>query len=409
MAGPLKGYRVLDMSRVLAGPWAGQLLADLGADVLKVERPEVGDDTRHWGPPYRKDKQGKDTKDAAYFFCTNRGKKSVTVDITQTEGQEIIRQLVLQTDVLIENYKVGGLAKYGLDFDSLAAINPKLVYCSITGFGQTGPYANRPGYDFLIQGLGGLMSITGEPDNPETKTGGPVKVGVAVTDLFTGLYAANAIQGALLERHQSGLGQHIDLALLDVQAAVLANQASNYLIGGTVPGRLGNAHPNIVPYQAFATADSFIIIAVGNDQQFARFCKVINSASLAKDDRYKTNANRVNNRQSLCEKIQTQLKLHDSQHWLETFEKSNVPCGPINTIDQVFEDPQIKARHMLINIPDSRSGTLNVVGNPINYSRSDIEYDLSPQELGNQTESVLRDYLEYSESKILSLKHNKIV
>ncbi|MDB2396149.1 CoA transferase, partial [Porticoccaceae bacterium] len=344
MAGPLKGYQVLDMSRVLAGPWAGQLLGDLGADVLKIERPEVGDDTRHWGPPYRKDIQGKDTKDAAYFFCANRGKKSVTVDITHPEGQEIIRQLVLQTDVLIENYKVGGLAKYGLDFDSLAAINPKLVYCSVTGFGQTGPYANRPGYDFLIQGLGGLMSITGEPDNPDTKTGGPVKVGVAVTDLFTGLYAANAIQGALLERHHSGLGQHIDLALLDVQAAVLANQASNYLIGGTVPGRLGNAHPNIVPYQAFATSDSFIIIAVGNDQQFARFCKVIHSASLAKDDRYKTNANRVNNRQSLCEKIQMQLKLHDSQHWLEAFEESNVPCGPINTIDQVFEDPQIIAR-----------------------------------------------------------------
>jgi crotonobetainyl-CoA:carnitine CoA-transferase CaiB-like acyl-CoA transferase len=310
---------------------------------------------------------------------------------------------------LIENYKVGGLAKYGLDFDSLAAINPKLVYCSITGFGQTGPYANRPGYDFLIQGLGGLMSITGEPDNPDTKTGGPVKVGVAVTDIFTGLYAANAIQGALLERHQSGLGQHIDLALLDVQAAVLANQASNYLIGGTIPGRLGNAHPNIVPYQAFATADSFIIIAVGNDQQFARFCKVINSASLAKDDRYKTNANRVNNRQSLCEKIQRQLEQHDSQHWLEAFEENNVPCGPINAIDQVFEDPQIISRNMLVNIPDSRSGTLNVVGNPINYSRSDIEYDLSPQELGNQTESVLRDYLEYSESKIYSLKHNKIV
>ena len=409
MAGPLKGYRVLDMSRVLAGPWAGQLLADLGADVLKVERPEVGDDTRHWGPPYRKDQQGKDTKDAAYFFCANRGKKSVTVDITQTDGQKIIRELVLQTDVLIENYKVGGLAKYGLDFDSLAAINPKLVYCSITGFGQTGPYANRPGYDFLIQGLGGLMSITGEPDNPETKTGGPVKVGVAVTDLFTGLYAANAIQGALLERHQSGLGQHIDLALFDVQAAVLANQASNYLIGGTVPGRLGNAHPNIVPYQAFATADSFIIIAVGNDQQFARFCKVINSTSLAKDDRYKTNADRVNNRQSLCEKIQRQLEQYDSQHWLEAFEENNVPCGPINAIDQVFEDPQIISRNMLVNIPDSRSGTLNVVGNPINYSRSDIEYDLSPQELGNQTESVLRDYLEYSESKIYSLKHNKIV
>ena len=253
------------------------------------------------------------------------------------------------------------------------------------------------------------MSITGEPDNPGTKTGGPVKVGVAVTDLFTGLYAANAIQGALLERHQSGLGQHIDLALLDVQAAVLANQASNYLIGGTVPGRLGNAHPNIVPYQAFATADSFIIITVGNDQQFARFCKVINSASLAKDDRYKTNANRVNNRQSLCEKIQTQLKLHDSQHWLEAFEENNVPCGPINAIDQVFEDPQIISRNMLVNIPDSRSGTLNFVGNPIKYSRSDIEYNLSPQELGKQTDSVLTDYLEYTELEIHSLKQNKIV
>jgi len=409
MAGPLKGYRVLDMSRVLAGPWAGQLLADLGAEVLKIERPEVGDDTRHWGPPYRQDKQGKDTEDAAYFFCANRGKKSVTVDITQPDGQEIIRQLVLQTDVLIENYKVGGLAKYGLDFDSLTAINPKLVYCSITGFGQTGPYANRPGYDFLIQGLGGLMSITGEPDNPDTKTGGPVKVGVAVTDLFTGLYAANAIQGALLERHQSGLGQHIDLALLDVQAAVLANQASNYLIGGTVPGRLGNAHPNIVPYQAFATADSFIIITVGNDQQFARFCKVIHAASLAKDDRYKTNANRVNNRQSLCEKIQRQLEQHDSQHWLEAFEENNVPCGPINAIDQVFEDPQIISRNMLVNIPDSRSGTLNFVGNPIKYSRSHIEYDLSPQELGKQTDSVLTDYLEYTELEIHSLKQNKIV
>ncbi|MFQ3264006.1 MAG: crotonobetainyl-CoA:carnitine CoA-transferase CaiB-like acyl-CoA transferase, partial [Porticoccaceae bacterium] len=250
MAGPLKGYRVLDMSRILAGPWAGQLLADLGAEVVKIERPNSGDDTRHWGPPYLKDQDGNDTEDAAYFFCANRGKKSVTVDITHSEGQEIIRQLALQSDVLIENYKVGGLAKYGLDYPALKKINPKLIYCSITGFGQTGPYANRPGYDFLIQGMGGLMSVTGEPDNLDNKAAGPVKVGVAVTDLFTGLYAANAIQGALLERHQSGQGQYIDLALLDVQAAVLANQASNYLIGGTVPQRLGNAHPNIVPYQA---------------------------------------------------------------------------------------------------------------------------------------------------------------
>ena len=261
MPGPLAGYKVLDMSRILAGPWAGQMLADLGADVIKIERPRAGDDTRHWGPPYLRDKQGKNTDDAAYFFCANRGKKSVTVDITQPEGQEIIRQLASQCDVLIENYKVGGLAKYGLDYSSLQQLNPQLVYCSITGFGQTGPYAERPGYDFLIQGMAGLMSLTGEPDS---QGGSPVKVGVAVTDLLTGLYAANAIQGALLERNQSGLGQYIDLALLDVQVAALANQASNYLIGGEIPQRLGNAHPNIVPYQAFATADGHIILAVGN-------------------------------------------------------------------------------------------------------------------------------------------------
>lgn len=281
MAGPLSGYRVLDMSRVLAGPWAGQLLADLGAEVIKIERPKVGDDTRHWGPPYLKDTAGNDTEDAAYFFSANRGKRSLTVDITQPEGQAIIRELAAKVDVLIENYKVGGLAKYGLDYSSLKEINPKLVYCSITGFGQTGPYAHRPGYDFLIQGMGGLMSVTGEPDGEHG--GGPTKVGVAVTDIFTGLYAANAIQGALLERHTSGQGQSIDLALLDVQAAVMANQASNYLIGGQIPGRLGNAHPNIVPYQAFATLDSHIIIAVGNDQQFQRFCHVIGQPEWGED------------------------------------------------------------------------------------------------------------------------------
>ena len=275
MAGPLAGLKVLDMSRILAGPWAGQLLADLGADVIKIERPKCGDDTRSWGPPYLKDRDGKDTEDAAYFFCANRGKKSVTVDITCPEGQEIIRKLARQSDVLIENYKVGGLANYGLDYHSLSKINPKLIYCSITGFGQTGPYANLPGYDFLIQGMGGLMSVTGEPDDPKKETSGPTKVGVAVTDLFTGLYASNAIQAALIERQNSGLGQYIDLALLDVQTATLANQASNYLVGGLVPERLGNAHPNIVPYQAFSTSDGHIIIAVGNDQQFSRLCDAL--------------------------------------------------------------------------------------------------------------------------------------
>jgi crotonobetainyl-CoA:carnitine CoA-transferase CaiB-like acyl-CoA transferase len=409
MAGPLAGYKVLDMSRILAGPWAGQLLADLGADVIKIERPKCGDDTRSWGPPYLKDRDGKDTEDAAYFFCANRGKKSVTVDITCPEGQEIIRQLARQSDVLIENYKVGGLANYGLDFHSLSKINPKLIYCSITGFGQTGPYANLPGYDFLIQGMGGLMSVTGEPDDPEKGTGSPTKVGVAVTDLFTGLYASNAIQGALLERHHSGKGQYIDLALLDVQAAVMANQASNYLIGGQIPGRLGNAHPNIVPYQAFPTLDNHIIIAIGNDQQFQRFCKVIGESKWADDQRYETNAARVNNRVALCDQITKHLKQQNSQYWLSKFEGHKVPCGPINTIDQVFDDPQIQSRNMVLTMQDPRAGELKLAANPINYSRSQIEYHLPPPQLGNQTIEILQEFLEYAETTIKVLKSNDVI
>ena len=406
MAGPLAGYKVLDMSRVLAGPWAGQMLADLGAEVIKIERPNQGDDTRHWGPPYLQDQDGNNSSDAAYFFCTNRGKQSVTVDITEPEGQEIIRQLAVQCDVLIENYKVGGLEKYGLDYGSLAEINPRLIYCSITGFGQTGPYAERPGYDFLIQGMGGLMSITGEPDSED---GGPVKVGVAVTDLFTGLYAANAIQGALLERHQSGLGQYIDLALLDVQAAVLANQASNYLTGGTVPGRLGNAHPNIVPYQAFATADGHLILAVGNDSQFRRLCTVLDMPDWADNSDYATNSARVVNRQSLCGEISQRLTQHDSAHWLHLLEQHQVPCGPINSIDQVFQDPQILARNMLVTMEDKRAGEVQLVGNPINYSRSGIEYTVPPPILGDNTDSVLGEYLEYSELEISTLRNKSII
>lgn len=406
MPGPLTGYKVLDMSRVLAGPWAGQMLADLGAEVIKIERPNQGDDTRHWGPPYLKDKDGNDTTDAAYFFCTNRGKQSVTVDITQPEGQEIIRQLASQCDVLIENYKVGGLAKYGLCYQSLAKVNPALVYCSITGFGQTGPYARRPGYDFLIQGMGGLMSVTGAPD---TEGGGPVKVGVAVTDLFTGLYAANAIQAALLERHQSGLGQYIDLALLDVQAAVLANQASNYLIGGIVPQRLGNAHPNIVPYQAFATADGHIIIAVGNEGQFKRLCQVLEKPEWLKDSRYNSNAARVKNRDGLCSTIGKSLAQHSSQHWLQLLEHHEVPCGPINTIDQVFEDPQILARNMLVTLEDERTGGIQMAGNPINFSRSEIDYAVPPPQIGHDTASVLADYLEYSRTELEALRKKSVI
>jgi crotonobetainyl-CoA:carnitine CoA-transferase CaiB-like acyl-CoA transferase len=409
MAGPLAGYKVLDMSRILAGPWAGQLLADLGADVIKVERPKCGDDTRSWGPPYLQDREGNDTKDAAYFFCANRGKKSVTVDITCPEGQEIIRQLANQSDVLIENYKVGGLANYGLDYHSLSKNNPKLIYCSITGFGQTGPYADLPGYDFLIQGMGGLMSVTGEPDDPKKEIGGPTKVGVAVTDLFTGLYASNAIQAALIERQNSGLGQYIDLALLDVQAATLANQASNYLVGGLVPERLGNAHPNIVPYQAFSTSDGHIIIAVGNDQQFSRLCDALQRSDLANDERFITNGARVNNRKHLCDVIQQNLKQHGSAHWLEKLKQCSVPCGPINTIDQVFKDPQVLARGMVISASESRSGKVSMVGNPIKYGRSISEGSLAPQQLGESTDQVLTDYLKYSSTRISTLRNKSII
>ena len=409
MAGPLAGLKVLDMSRILAGPWAGQLLADLGADVIKIERPKCGDDTRSWGPPYLKDREGNDTEDAAYFFCANRGKKSVTVDITCPEGQEIIRQLAGQSDVLIENYKVGGLAKYGLDYHSLSKINPKLIYCSITGFGQTGPYAKLPGYDFLIQGMGGLMSVTGEPDDPEKGTGSPMKVGVAVTDLFTGLYASNAIQAALIERQSSGLGQYIDLALLDVQAATLANQASNYLVGGLVPERLGNAHPNIVPYQAFSTSDGHIIIAVGNDQQFSRLCDALEQSDLANDKRFSTNGARVNNRNHLCDVIQQNLKQHGSAHWLEKLKQCSVPCGPINTIDQVFKDPQVLARGMVISASESRSGEVKMVGNPIKFSRSEIQYCAAPPPLGNTTQQILKDDLDYTESEIAEMHKKSII
>ena len=406
MSGPLKGYKVLDMSRILAGPWAGQMLADLGAEVIKIERPSAGDDTRHWGPPYLKDKQGNNTQDAAYFFCANRGKQSVTVDITQPKGQEIIRQLAGQCDVLIENYKVGGLAKYGLDHVSLRRLNPQLVYCSITGFGQTGPYAERPGYDFLIQGMAGLMSLTGEPDN---QGGSPVKVGVAVTDLLTGLYAANAIQGALLERHQSGLGQYIDLALLDVQAAALANQASNYLIGGEIPQRLGNAHPNIVPYQAFATADGHIILAVGNQTQFERLCNVLKQPDWLKDKRYSSNSARVDNRQTLCAEISQLLLQRKSQDWLGLFEQQQIPCGPINNLEQVFSHAQLQARNMLINIKEPRSGEIQLPANPINYSRTPIGYSSPPPQLGNHTESILSQYLEYSAMDIAELRKKAII
>jgi crotonobetainyl-CoA:carnitine CoA-transferase CaiB-like acyl-CoA transferase len=398
MTAPLSHIRVLDMSRILAGPWAGQLLADLGAEVIKIERPGSGDDTRQWGPPYFKDENGRETTESAYYLSANRGKKSLTLDITTPAGQQVVRDLVPKCDVLIENYKVGGLARYGLDYESLAQVNPRLVYCSITGFGQTGPYSQRAGYDVLIQAMGGLMSITGEQD--DLPGGGPQKVGVALADILTGMYASSAIQAALLERERSSEGQYIDLSLLDVQAATLANQASNYLVGGMVPRRLGNAHPNIVPYQAFATSDGHMILAVGNDQQFSKFCELAGCPELADDERYSTNRARVENRDVLCGLIQSLLRERSTAEWIRALEEIGVPCGPINTIDQVFDEPQIKARGMQVDLPHPLGGDVSLVGNPIKFSRTPVQIESPPPTLGEHSEQVLRELLGYSEEQI---------
>ena len=388
---PLEGIRVLDLSRVLAGPWCGQLLADLGADVVKVERPEGGDDTRAWGPPHLKDAAGRPTSESAYYLCTNRNKRSIAIDIAQPEGQALIRRLAAKADVLLENFKCGGLAKYGLDYPSLAKVNPRLVYCSITGFGQTGPYAARAGYDLLIQGMGGLMAITGRADDEEG--GGPQKVGVALTDIMTGLYATIGVQAALAERERSGVGQHLDLALLDVQIACLANQASNYLAGGVVPRRMGNAHPNIVPYQDFPTADGYMILAVGNDAQFTRFCEVAGHAEWATDERFATNPQRVAHRGVLIPMIREATKTRTTHEWVAALEAAGVPCGPINRIDQIFDDPQVRARGVRIELPHKAAGVVPLVANPIRFSATPIEYRRAPPMLGEQSSEVLSDWL----------------
>lgn len=388
---PLTGVRVLDLSRVLAGPWAGQLLADLGADVVKVEKPGAGDDTRAWGPPYLKDAAGRDTSEASYFLCANRNKRSVAIDIATPEGQAQVRALSQQADVLLENFKVGGLQRYGLDYASLKAANPRLVYCSITGFGQTGPYAARAGYDFLIQGMGGLMSVTGQPDGEPGA--GPQKVGVALTDIMTGLYATIAVQAALAERATSGLGQHIDLALLDVQIACLANQASNYLAGGLVPRRMGNAHPNIVPYQSLPTADGDIILAVGNDSQFAKFCVVAGRPEWSTDERFASNAQRVANRAVLVPLLRQATVMRTSADWINALETAGVPCGPINRIDEVFADPQVIARGLQIKLPHALAGSVPLVANPIRLSGSPVAYQRPPPLLGEHTDEVLAQWL----------------
>jgi crotonobetainyl-CoA:carnitine CoA-transferase CaiB-like acyl-CoA transferase len=390
MSGPLKGIRVLDLTRVLAGPWATQTLADLGAEVIKIEKPGEGDDTRGWGPPFL------EGGDAAYFASANRGKHSVCIDIATPEGQRLIRALAAKTDILVENYKVGGLAKYGLDYETLRKEFPRLIYCSITGFGQTGPYANRAGYDFMIQGMSGLMSITGEPD------GQPIKVGVAFADIFTGLYSVIGILSALHHRHKTGQGQFIDMALLDSQVAVLANQGLNYLVGGKVPQRLGNAHPNIVPYQTFETADGHIIVAVGNDRQFTEYCRII---GVAVEEKFNTNRARVEYRAELIPLLIPAMKKQTTAFWVEAFEADAVPCGPINNIAEVFTDPQVLARGL--QVEQTREGGVKVPGiaNPIVMSETPIEYAMAAPKLGADTEKILREFLSVEDLDELRVKN----
>ncbi|MDU7558202.1 MULTISPECIES: CaiB/BaiF CoA-transferase family protein [unclassified Pseudomonas] len=385
--GALSHLRVLDLSRVLAGPWAGQILADLGAEVIKVERPGNGDDTRAWGPPFLKDAYGESTGEAAYYLSANRNKQSVTIDFTKPEGQRLVRELAAKSDILIENFKVGGLEAYGLDYASLKAVNPQLIYCSITGFGQTGPYAKRAGYDFMIQGLGGLMSLTGRPEGEEGA--GPVKVGVALTDILTGLYATVAILAALAHRQHDGGGQHIDMALLDVQVACLANQAMNYLTTGVSPKRLGNAHPNIVPYQDFPTADGDFILTVGNDSQFRKFAEVAGQPGWADDPRFVSNKQRVANRAVLVPLIRQATVFKTTAQWVEQLEAVGVPCGPINEMAQVFADPQVQARGLAFELPHVLAGLVPQVGSPIRLSETPVEYRRAPPLLGEHTQEVL--------------------
>jgi crotonobetainyl-CoA:carnitine CoA-transferase CaiB-like acyl-CoA transferase len=409
MSNALSHVTVLDLSRILAGPWAGQVLADLGADVIKIERPKSGDDTRAWGPPFVRDAAGRETAktDAAYYLCANRNKKSVTVDFTTPEGRAIVQSLARGADVILENFKVGGLKAHGLDYESLKTINPRLIYCSITGFGQTGPYSARPGYDFLIQAMGGLMSVTGR--GAGEVGAGPQKAGVAVTDILTGLYAAIGILAALTHRERTGVGQYIDLSLLDVQVACLANQAMNYLVSGEAPKRLGNAHPNIVPYQDFPTSDGYMIIAVGNDPQFARLCVEMQIGELAADPRYATNKNRVINREALIERLCEVTRVRPTAHWIAALESAGVPCGPINSIDAVFADPQVRARAMQVEMPHPTSGSVSLVANPLRLSATPVTYRTAPPTLGEQTRDVLTERLGMSTEQIDRLTATGII
>ncbi len=395
---PLEGIRVLDLSRVLAGPWVGQTLADLGCDVIKVERPGYGDDTRAWGPPFVKTPAGENTQESAYYMSANRGKRSLAVDMTKPEGQKILQDLALHCDIVIENFKVGGLKKFGLDYQSLSKINPKLIYCSITGFGQEGPYADKAGYDLMIQGMGGLMSITGETERQ------PMKVGVAVVDLFSGMYGVTGILAALFKRERTGRGDHIDIALMDCQAAMLANQATNYLVSGKVPHRRGNAHPNISPYEVFETSDGYMILAVGNDRQFEAFCDIAGCAEFAENPKYQTNTARVENREELVPFVQEILRGKPTDYWIKSLETVKVPCGPINDLSQVFADPHIQQRGILKEYTHPDGAQQQLVSTPIKYGQAKSGAELPPPMLGQHTDEVLSDILGTEKDDIEKLR-----
>jgi len=402
--GALSHIRVLDLSRVLAGPWCAQNLADLGADVIKVEKPGEGDDTRHWGPPFAKDQHGKDTAETAYFISINRNKRSITVDISKPEGQEIIRQLAKESDVVIENYKVGQLAKYGLDYESLRTVKPDLIYCSITGFGQSGPYSKRPGYDFIVQGMGGFMSVTGEAD--DFPGASPQKAGVAIADIFTGMYATTSILAAIAHKNQTGEGQCIDLALLDTQIAVMANVASAYLCSDEIPKRWGNASQTIVPYQTLPTSDGWMIVAAGNNGQFRHFVAAGGEAHLADNPLYSENPMRIKHREQLVPLLEEMTKKKTKAEWIALLEKANVPCGPINNFQEVFENEQVKARDIQINVPHPTAGTMKLVASPMRLSKTPVEVRMAPPTLGQHTDEILRERLGLNAQDIALLREN---
>lgn len=404
-SGPLAGLRVFDLTRILAGPTCTQLLGDLGADIIKIERPGQGDDTRKWGPPYIKDSEGEDTKESAYYLSSNRNKRSLAIDISQPEGQALAKRLIAQSDILVENYKVGGLAKYGLSYDDLKEDFPGLIYCSITGFGQTGPYAPRAGYDYLAQGIGGIMSLTGESE------GAPMKVGVGIADVMCGMYASSAILAALHHRTNTGEGQHIDLALLDTQVAWLVNEGLNYLTSGKVPHRLGNEHANIVPYKVMPAADGFFILAVGNDRQFKSFCNFAGAPELAEDPRFVTNSDRVKNREALYALLPEVTKRKTQQEWVDGLAGIHVPSGPVNTLDQVFEDPQIRARGMKLTMPypEAQSGEVDLIANPIKFSGTPVNYRRPPPRAGQHSEEVLQELLDLSEAERSELREKGVI